>query len=104
MSNVAPNNAPASSQQTAVAGASAIKAGDKLVLTLREASWVEVKRDNGEVVAARLVPAGATESFDIGAGSSLVVGNAAGVAATFRGKAVDLNASAKNNVARVKLN
>lgn len=116
--NAAPNVGPAAAssatapgksaaptpQQTVVAGASTLKPGDKLVLTLREASWVEIKRENGEVLAARLVPAGATESFDIGVGAILVVGNAAGVDAAFRGKAIDLNAGAKNNVARVKLN
>ncbi|QAU34860.1 RodZ domain-containing protein [Janthinobacterium sp. 17J80-10] len=97
-------SAAPSAQKTVVAGVSALKPGDKLVLKLREASWVELKRENGELLAARLVPAGSTESFDIDAGANLVVGNAAGVDATFRGKAIDLNAGAKNNVARVKLN
>lgn len=97
-------SAAPSPQQAAVAGESAPKPGDKLVLTLRQESWVELKRENGEVLVARLVPAGTTESFDIGAGAILVVGNAAGVDAAFRGKAIDLNAGAKNNVARVKLN
>lgn len=111
---VAPGSAPqvaaagqsaaSSAPQAAVAATSEIRPGDKLVLKLREASWVELKRESGEVLAARLVPAGATESFDVSAGASLVVGNAAGVDATFRGKAIDLNAGAKNNVARLKLN
>lgn len=116
--SAAPNNGPAavsaptasaqsaapSTQQAPVAGAAALKPGDKLVLTLRQESWVELKRESGEVLAARLVPAGTTETFDIGAGAILIVGNAAGVDAAFRGKAIDLNAGAKNNVARVKLN
>jgi len=81
----------------------AAKAGDKLVLKFRQASWVDLKRDDGVALASRLIPAGSTESFDIGLGASLVVGNAAGVEANFRGKTLDLTTGAKNNVARVKL-
>ncbi|HCY61780.1 MAG TPA: DUF4115 domain-containing protein [Oxalobacteraceae bacterium] len=92
----APAQAPAGSQPVT-------RAGDKLVLKMREASWIELRREDGEAVASRLVPAGATESFDIGPGARLVVGNATGVDATFRGQALDLNAGAKSNVARLTL-
>lgn len=78
-------------------------AADKLVLKMREASWIELKRDDGSAVTSRLLPAGATESFDVGPGARLVVGNASGVDATYRGQALDLKTDAKNNVARLKL-
>jgi len=111
----APSSSAAPPQAAAVAAAVAATAqasagsqlvtrtGDKLVLKMREASWVELRREDGEAVASRLVPAGATESFDIGPGARLVVGNATGVDATFRGQALDLNAGAKSNVARLTL-
>ncbi|RJG00482.1 helix-turn-helix domain-containing protein [Noviherbaspirillum sedimenti] len=76
---------------------------DKLVLTVRAASWIELKRADGVSLAARLLPAGTTESFDVAQGASLVVGNAAGVDVTYRGQALNLNADTKNNVARVTL-
>lgn len=109
---VVPSPAPAAqvsdavpAQATVVAGAAAssAKAPEKLVLKMREASWIELKREDGGAVASRLLPAGSTESFDVEPGARLVVGNAGGVDATYRGQAVDLNADAKNNVARVKL-
>lgn len=85
------------------AGTAAAASGNSLVLKLREASWVEIRREDGSTVASRLLPAGSTESFDIAGGASLVVGNAGGVDATFRGQRLDLTTSAKSNVARLKL-
>ncbi len=102
------SNTAAATPATAGAGQSvgsemAAASANGLVLKLREASWVEVRRADGTIAMARLMPAGTTESFDIGQGASLVVGNAAGVDAAFRGQALDLNAGAKNNVARINL-
>lgn len=95
---------PAPAQATnAVPSVPAGTSGDKLVLNVREASWIELKRDDGVSLTSRLLPAGTTESFDVGQGASLVVGNASGVDVTYRGKALNLTADAKNNVARVTL-
>jgi cytoskeleton protein RodZ len=110
-SKVAPAQAPVAG--TAQASATQLSAGaqktatmssaENLVLKMREASWIEIKREDGSAVVSRLVSAGTTESFEIGPGARLVVGNAGGVDATYRGQPLDLNASAKNNVARLKL-
>ncbi|TCS33285.1 cytoskeleton protein RodZ [Paucimonas lemoignei] len=99
----APNTASTPATAAAGGSASAAKSGEKLVLKAREASWIELKREDGSAVASRLVPAGATESFDVEPGARLVVGNAGGVDVTYRGQVVNLTADAKNNVARLKL-
>jgi cytoskeleton protein RodZ len=99
----APAIAAASSIQPPAGSESAARTGEKLVLKMREASWIEIRREDGDSVVSRLVPAGSTESFDVQSGTRLVVGNAAGVEATFRGQLLDLNTGAKNNVARLKL-
>lgn len=74
-----------------------------LVLTLRQDSWVEVKRADNTVVAARVMRAGASETFDIAGPLSLTVGNARGVDATVRGEPLNLAATTKNNVARISV-
>ncbi|MDP9108632.1 MAG: DUF4115 domain-containing protein [Pseudomonadota bacterium] len=74
-----------------------------LVLTMRADSWVELKGPGKSKSAARLLRAGTTESFDITAPVLLVVGNAAGVDATLRGKPLPLRSGSNNNVARIKL-
>ena len=74
-----------------------------LVLTMRADSWVELKGPGKSKVAARLLRAGTTESFDITAPVLLVIGNAAGVDATLRGTPLPLRSGSNNNVARIKL-
>ncbi len=94
-----PQAAPASA-----AADTAAADGDNLVLTMRQESWVEVTSANGTLLAARLVAAGATESFKVAPGATLVLGNAAGVDVKFRGTAVAVPpADIRNNVARIKL-
>lgn len=80
-------------------------AGDlsnQLVLNLRDDSWIEI-RGTHMTVASKLYRAGATETFDITEPVQLIVGNASGVDATLRGAPLVLQASAKNNVARLNL-
>lgn len=77
--------------------------GNELVLKMREESWVELKRADGAVIAARLMEAGAVESFPLKEGVRLVVGNASGVDATLRGEPLDLQTKARANVARLNL-
>lgn len=86
----------------------AAKNGD-LVLNFREESWLEVYRlqrddsGDGTRLEAQLMPAGSTEAFDMSGPVSLVIGNAAGVDVSLRGKPVDLSPAAKSNVARLTL-
>lgn len=86
----------------AIQGAESINK-NQLLVKMHEDSWIDVKRRNGSSVLSRLFKAGASESFDVGEGLSLTVGNAGGVEVLLRGEPVDIKSSTKNNIARVKL-
>jgi cytoskeleton protein RodZ len=76
---------------------------DMLTLKLREDSWVEIKRPDNSTVVAALFKAGATESFKITGPVVMIVGNAAGVDVTLRGKPIALKANTRSNVAQLNL-
>jgi cytoskeleton protein RodZ len=84
-------------------GVMAESGDNELVLKMREESWVELKRADGAIIAARLMEAGAVERFPLKGGASLVVGNASGVDATLGGEPLDLQTKARANVARLNL-
>jgi cytoskeleton protein RodZ len=89
--------APASPGPTAAAGANA------LVITVREDSWIELKRAKGAPLISRIVKGGTTESFDITEPVTLVVGKPGAVSATLRGAAVELPQGAAGAISRVNL-
>ncbi|MDB5960633.1 MAG: hypothetical protein JWP59_1927 [Massilia sp.] len=88
---------------TAPASAAAAAGANALVVTVREDSWIEIRRAKGAPLIARLVKAGSTESFEITEPVTMVVGKPAAVSATLRGTAVDLPVAASGAVARVSL-
>ena len=81
----------------------AIDAAQALELKFREDAWVEILTPEGSKTVSRLMKAGSTELFEINEPIVLVVGNAAGVDATLRGQAINLRASAHDNVAKLNL-
>lgn len=87
---------------TAVQGIASVNK-NQLIVKAHEDSWIDVKKSNGSSVLSRLLKAGASESFDVGDGLSLTVGNAGGVEALLRGEPLEIKSSAKNNIARIKL-
>ena len=89
---VAPAVAPAATPETAAAAPA--NAANALVITVREDSWIEVRRAKGQPLIKRVVKAGSTETFDITEPVTLVVGKPSGVSATLRGAAVELPAQA----------
>jgi cytoskeleton protein RodZ len=89
--------APAAAVAAAPAGANA------LVISVREDSWIEVKRAKGAPLISRLVKGGTTESFDITEPVTLVVGKPGAVSATLRGAAVELPPVAGSAISRVNL-
>jgi len=95
---VAPTAAPAAAAATATAAAGA----NALVVTVRDDSWIEIRRSKGAPLISRVVKAGSTESFEISEPVTLVVGRPGGVTATLRGAAVDLPV-AGSAAARVSL-
>lgn len=66
-------------------------------------TWLEVRDDTGRLRVQRLVKAGEQMSFEEGAVYAVVVGNAAATEVEVRGKALDLMALTKNNVARFEV-
>lgn len=74
-----------------------------LVLTVRQDSWIEIRRKQGAPLISRIVLAGSTETFDISEPVLLVVGKPSGVDATLRGTAVPLNPVPNGTIARVNL-
>lgn len=97
--------APADDANQSVPAVHASVANTKnmLVLTLREDSWIEIKRPDDSVLISHLAKAGTTEALKISGPVSLKVGNASGVDATLRGRQIDLQAKARHNVVRLNL-
>lgn len=104
----APTGAPGAGSPAGVAPApaAALKspaAANALVLTLRDDSWIEVRRANGEALLKRLGRRGTTETVEITEPLTLVVGNPGAVSATLRGAALELQAAPGGTIARVNL-
>lgn len=73
-----------------------------LVIRVHQDSWVEIRRADDSILLSRLLQAGSAEAVDITSPVSVVIGNAAGVSLTLRGKPVDVSGNA-SNVARLDL-
>lgn len=96
-------SATAPVQPEPAAAAAAVDEKNALVLRMREQSWVEIKRNDGAVIAARIFDAGAVEAVPLKGEMLVVVGNASGVDASLRGEALDLQTKARANVARINV-
>lgn len=83
--------------------AAAPAARGQLTLAFRGTSWLEVRDRTGTVVLSMTGAAGTTHDVAVSPPGELVLGNAAAVDATWRGKSVDLASYTKQNVARVRL-
>lgn len=76
---------------------------DRLVFEFTQDAWVEIKDASGKIIFSRLGKAGSREQVEARAPFSLVVGNARYVKLERNGTPVNLNASTKVTVARLKL-
>lgn len=94
---------PAAAPVPAVATETAPPARNLLVLSFRGSSWIEVRDRSGGVVLSLTGAGGTTREVAVTAPGDLVIGNAAVVDATWRGKPVDVAGIAKQNVARIRL-
>ncbi|MDP1691283.1 MAG: helix-turn-helix domain-containing protein [Burkholderiaceae bacterium] len=83
-------------------GAAATTAGVLAVRTSAE-SWVEVQDGRGQVLLSRTVQPGETVGLDGTLPLRLTIGNAAVTQLSFRGQAVDLVPSTRDNIARLQL-
>jgi len=86
-----------------VAAPAAHEGGGKLVLNVKEDSWVEIRRPGSSSLIARLVKAGNTETFDVRAKDLVIVGKPAGVQATLAGAPLELPQVAGGTIARVNI-
>jgi len=75
--------------------------GPELRLTFADESWVEVRNGKGTLIFGQLNPAGSVRIVRGTPPLSLVVGNAASVNLTIRGKPVDLEPHTRTGVARL---
>jgi cytoskeleton protein RodZ len=107
--NATPSPAVTSSNADAETRGAPPATKDALVLKLREDSWVEIKRSNpgsngaNNILIARLVKAGSTETFEITDPVSVTIGNASGVDVSFRGAPLNIKSGLKTNIARLNL-
>lgn len=74
-----------------------------LQLRTTEASWVDVRDGKGQVLLSRTVQPGELVGLDGAPPMRLTIGNAAATQLSFRGQAVNLTPSTRDNVARVEL-
>lgn len=74
-----------------------------LQMKVTEPSWVEVVDARSQMLLSRVLQPGETVVLDGAMPLRVKVGNAAGMQLSFRGVAVDLAASTRDNVARLEL-
>ena len=86
-------------------GAVAVAASSLTLLAVRARadSWVQVQDSRGQMLLARTVQAGETVALDGDLPLRVVIGNAAVTEIVFRGQAVDLAPSTRDNIARLQL-
>lgn len=80
----------------------ALPAGD-LIVQCGARSWIEVVDASGRVLLSRNLEAGESVGLDGQAPLQVVVGNAAGTRLSYKGKPVDVESRARDNVARFEL-
>lgn len=75
----------------------------KVSMIFSEQTWVSAKNKAGKVIFEKTFSAGDTGGFDAEPPLSITIGNANATQLQYLGQPVDLTASTKGNVARVKL-
>ncbi len=112
---VGATSATAVAAALAASQAKAAKAADKaasalpqnpnaaLQIRAQKPSWVTVKDMRNRMLFDRQIPAGGQIGLDGEAPLSVIIGNAAGTEMRYNGKAVDIAARARGNVARIDL-
>lgn len=83
----------------------AVSASGKNALSISasEDSWLEIKQEDDTIIVSRILQAGSSEIVNVSKPVAIVIGNAAGVTVTFRGKPVDITTGNTSNVARLNL-
>ncbi len=74
-----------------------------LTLTFTDDSWLQVTSADGDVLEQAVLGKGEKRQFDVNGGLRIVLGNTAAIEASHQGKALDLTAFSRANVARFRL-
>jgi cytoskeleton protein RodZ len=98
----APGPTAAAPRVATVAGPAETSA-NALRLRFSALSWIEVVQADGQVLLSQNAPAGSEQALAGRPPLRVHIGNAAGVALEFRGRAVDLKPHTHENVARLTL-
>lgn len=96
-------SAPALPPAQDAAGERSAAARNPLKFAFRGQSWIEVRDRSGSALMSITGSAGSTRELEVAPPVDVVIGNAAAVDATWRGKAVDLVPHTRQNVARIRL-
>jgi cytoskeleton protein RodZ len=75
--------------------------GGALRLKFRQDSWIQVKRENGEVLNSHLAKAGTEEVLELKEPLQIRIGNVAGVDAVLRGTPFVISGAQGSNVANI---
>jgi cytoskeleton protein RodZ len=94
---------PAAAPAASGATSSAAPLAGPLQLRAHAQSWVEVQDAASQVLMSRLVQPGETVVLDGAMPLRVKIGNATGTELVFRGQALDLASSTRDNVARLEL-
>lgn len=97
------HSAPPIGAADGVASAPSAAPANLLSLRASQESWIEVTDGKGTTLLSRTVQSGERVGLDGTLPLRVIVGNAAGTELLFRGQAVDLLATTRDNVARVEL-
>ena len=95
--------APAVPATVAGAAPAVGAAGGKLVLAVKEDSWVEIRRAGQPNVTRGVVRAGSTQTFNVRADDVLIVGKPGAVSASLAGGKLDLPQGAGKSYALVNI-
>ena len=95
---------PPAAVQAAASTKLTVPTAQALRITASADSWVELVDAKGQMLLSRVLKQGEQQEFGGAAPYKLRVGNVGGTRVEWRGAAVDLNARASNNVARLELN
>lgn len=73
-------------------------ASDAMRLKFRQDSWIQIKKENGNIVTSHLARAGTEEIFDVKETLQVKIGNAAGVVVELRGAPLEITPEKGSNV------
>lgn len=98
-----PEAVPAASAPLSPAPRVPVAAGSLLTIAATGDSWIEVTNGAGSVVVQRMLKAGDAVDFSSAPPYTVVLGRAESAQVTVRGRPFDVNAIARNNVARFEV-